>query len=70
MEPKKIIIKAVNVTCDICHTARKVTLIKYRCSKDNCEIYEENERTKECSGCNALLGILVEDNGCSYCQLG
>lgn len=70
MEPKRIIIKDVNVTCDVCKSTRKITLIRYRCSKDNCELYDEKEHTKECVGCKALAGIIVEDNGCDYCEVG
>lgn len=69
MEPKKIIIKVVNVACDLCHSTRKITLIRYRCTKDDCDIYEEH-RQKECIGCKALSGIIIEDGGCDYCEVG
>ena len=68
MEPKKIIIKEVTIECDKCHSTRKITLIRYRCSKDDCDLYEEH-RKKDCIGCKALVGILIEDSGCSYCEI-
>lgn len=68
MELKKIIIKVVTIQCDVCHSSRKITLVRYRCPKEDCDEYEEHTK-KNCIGCNARVGLIVEDNGCSYCEV-